>query len=150
LKSAMNAEQVGSLLRPQALLEAREAHMEGRLPLSELRAREDAAIRDAVQKQRDIGIDWLSDGEMRRQSCLTDMADAVDGFVKQKVMLGWKGPGGGSEASSANAVGAKLRKARKLTGHEVPLMNSLAAGRYKVTLPAPSNFMVSSYKPGLT
>jgi 5-methyltetrahydropteroyltriglutamate--homocysteine methyltransferase len=83
------------------------------------------------------------------------MADAVEGFVRQKVVLDWKGPGGGLEASSANAVGAKLRKARKLTGHEVPILHSMAAcgagiGDFKMTLPAPSNFMVSSYKPGLS
>lgn len=150
MKTEYRAEHVGSLLRPPALLEARREHAEGRLPLSELRLQEDDAIRAAVEKQRDLGLDVLSDGEMRRGSWLTDMADAVDGFVRQKVMLGWKGPGGGAEASTANAVGAKLRKVRKLSGHEVPLMNGIAPGRFKVTLPAPSNFMVSSYKPGLT
>jgi len=64
--------------------------------------------------------------------------------------MDWKGPGGGLEASTANAVGAKLHKARKLTGREVPLLRSLAPGEFKVTLPAPSNFMVASYKRGVT
>jgi 5-methyltetrahydropteroyltriglutamate--homocysteine methyltransferase len=91
-----------------------------------------------------------TDGEMRRGSWLTDMADAVQGFVPEKVMLDWKGPGGGPEASSANAVGAKLRKARQLTGHELPFLRASAPGQFKITLPAPSNFMVTSYKPGLT
>jgi 5-methyltetrahydropteroyltriglutamate--homocysteine methyltransferase len=146
----IRAEHIGSLLRPANLLAARTAYAEGRLPETELRSIEDAAIRDAIQKQRDVGLDVLSDGEMRRGSWLTDMADAVDGFVRQKVMLDWKGPGGGHEASSANAVGARLRKARKLLGHELPIVKALAKGAYKVTLPAPSNFMVSSYKYGLT
>jgi 5-methyltetrahydropteroyltriglutamate--homocysteine methyltransferase len=144
------AEQVGSLLRPPELLRARAAHSEGRLPAAELQLLEDLAIKAAIQKQRDIGLDILSDGEMRRGSWLTDMADAVDGFVRQKVMLDWKGPGGGLEASSANAVGAKLRKVRKLTGHELPHLLALAPGQFKITLPAPSNFMLASYKPGLT
>jgi 5-methyltetrahydropteroyltriglutamate--homocysteine methyltransferase len=155
MKPEFRAEQVGSLLRPPELLRARAAHAEGTLPPAELQMLEDAAIREAIQKQRDIGLDILSDGEMRRGSWLTDMADAVDGFVRQKVILDWKGPAGGQEASSANAVGAKLHKARKLTGHELPVLQSLTArgfqlGDFKVTLPAPSNFMVSSYKPGLT
>jgi 5-methyltetrahydropteroyltriglutamate--homocysteine methyltransferase len=150
MKKELRAEQVGSLLRPPGLLRARTAHSEGQLPAAELQFLEDLAIREAIQKQRDIGLDILSDGEMRRGSWLTDMADAVDGFVRQKVMLDWKGPGGGLEASSANAVGAKLRKARKLTGHELPLLQTLAAGEFKITLPAPSNFMLASYKPGLT
>jgi 5-methyltetrahydropteroyltriglutamate--homocysteine methyltransferase len=150
MRTEFRAEHVGSLLRPPEVLQARAAHAEGRLPASELQRLEDLAIRDAIQKQRDIGLDILSDGEMRRGSWLTDMADAVDGFIRQKVMLDWKGPGGGLEASSANAVGGKLRKARKLTGHEVPLLRSVAPGQFKITLPAPSNFMVASYKPGIT
>jgi 5-methyltetrahydropteroyltriglutamate--homocysteine methyltransferase len=150
MKNEFRAEQVGSLLRPPELLRARAANREGHLPADELQLLEDLAIRDAIQKQRDIGLDILSDGEMRRGSWLTDMADAVDGFVPEKVMLDWKGPGGGLEASSANAVGAKLHKARKLTGHELPLLQSVAAGEFKITLPAPSNFMLASYKPGVT
>jgi 5-methyltetrahydropteroyltriglutamate--homocysteine methyltransferase len=150
MKKEFRAEHVGSLLRPPELLEARVTHSEGRMPAEELQFLEDLAIRDVLQKQLDIGLDILTDGEMRRGSWLTDMADAVDGFVPQKVMLDWKGPGGGLEASSANAVGAKLRKARKLTGHELPFLQSLVEGQFKITLPAPSNFMLASYKPGLT
>jgi 5-methyltetrahydropteroyltriglutamate--homocysteine methyltransferase len=150
MKRDFRAEQVGSLLRPPELLKAREAYTEGVLPLEDLRQAEDTAICDAVRKQRDIGLDILTDGEMRRGSWLTDMAEAVDGFVQQRVVLDWKGPGGGHEASSANAVGAKLRKTRKLTGHEVFQMQLLAPGEFKITLPAPSNFMVASYKPGVT
>jgi len=144
MKKEFRAEHVGSLLRPPELLQARAAHA------PELSLLEDLAIKDAIRKQRDIGLDILSDGEMRRGSWLTDMADAVDGFVGQKVMMDWKGPDGGLEASTANAVGAKLHKARKLTGHELPFLQALIPGQFKITLPSPSNFMLSSYKPGLT
>jgi 5-methyltetrahydropteroyltriglutamate--homocysteine methyltransferase len=150
MKTDIRAEQIGSLLRPAELLEARAAFAEGRIPASELSRIEDNAIRDAIRKQRDIGLDVITDGEMRRGSWLTDMADAVEGFVRDKVILDWKGPGGGAEASTANAVGAKLRKTRKLTGHELGSLTTQAAGRFKITLPAPSNFMVASYKRGLT
>jgi 5-methyltetrahydropteroyltriglutamate--homocysteine methyltransferase len=144
--TSYRAEQVGSLLRPRALLEARSANV----PLETLREAEDQAIAAALARQRSLGIDVLSDGEFRRGSWLTDMADAVDGFVRQRVILDWKGPGGGPEGSSALAVGAKLHKARKLTGHETPFLKREAKGPFKVTVPAPSNFLVSSYKPGLT
>ena len=150
MKTDFRAEHVGSLLRPAELLEARAAFAEGRIPASELSRLEDAAIANAIRKQRDIGLDIYTDGELRRGSWLTDMADAVEGFVRDKVILDWKGPGGGAEASSANAVGAKLRKVRKLTGHELGSLTALSAGRFKITLPAPSNFMVASYKRGLT
>jgi 5-methyltetrahydropteroyltriglutamate--homocysteine methyltransferase len=140
------AEQVGSLLRPPELLQARAAQV----PVDQLRAAEDNAIRDALRKQKENGVAIFTDGEMRRGSWLTDMAEAVEGFVREKVMLEWKGPGGGTEASTANAVGGKLRKARQLTAHEVPFLKNAAPGPFKVTLPAPSNFMVASYKPGIT
>src|ERR1700689_2547140 len=130
MKKEFRAEHVGSLLRPPELLQARAAFAEGRLPAPHLHLLEDLSIKGAVQKQRDIGLDILSDGEMRRGSWLTDMADAVDGFVRQKVMMDWRGPGGGLEASSANAVGAKLHKARKLTGHEIPFLQSVAPGQF--------------------
>jgi len=142
----LRAEQVGSLLRPAELLRAR-ANQTTR---DELRAIEDHAITEALAKQRAIGISVLTDGEMRRGSWLTDMADAVEGFVREKVMLEWKGPGGGAEASTADAVGGKLRKKRKLTDYELPLLKQEARGPFKVTLPAPSNFIVASYKPGIT
>jgi 5-methyltetrahydropteroyltriglutamate--homocysteine methyltransferase len=144
------ADQVGSLLRPTELLQARAAFTAGRGSEDELRQAEDRAIADALRKQREVGISIYSDGELRRGSWLTDMADAVEGFVPEKVMLEWKGPGGGAEASTANAVGARLRKTRKLTAHELPFLKKSAPGPFKVTLPAPSNFMLASYKRGLT
>jgi len=150
MATRFRAEQVGSLLRPPQLLEARAAHSAGRLPLEQLRIKEDQAILAALAKQRAIGLGVLSDGEMRRGSWLTDMADAVEGFVSQKVTLEWKGPGGGLEGSTAQAAGAKLQKVRKLTGHELPLLKHEALADFKITLPAPSNFVLASYKPGVT
>ena len=153
------AEHVGSLLRPPELLAARAAHDPARAAHDparaahdddRLRSAEDRAIRDALEKQRQLGLDVYTDGEMRRGSWLTDMADAVEGFVPERVALEWKGPGGGTEGSTALAAGAKLRKVRKLTGHELPFLKKAAAGPFKITLPAPSNFMVASYKAGLT
>jgi 5-methyltetrahydropteroyltriglutamate--homocysteine methyltransferase len=144
------AENVGSLLRPAELLRAREAYAQGSLPQDELHAKEDRAILEAFDGQRRCGIDIFTDGELRRGSWLTDMAEAVEGFVPDKVILDWKGPGGGAEGSTAQVVGAKLRKARKLTAYEMPLLKKSAPGPFKITLPAPSNFMVASYKPGVT
>jgi len=74
----------------------------------------------------------------------------VDGFVSERVPLEWKGPGGGVEGSTVNAAGAKLRKVRKMTGHELPFLKKTTRGPFKVTLPAPSNFMLASFKAGIT
>lgn len=144
------AEQVGSLLRPPELLQARIEHAEGKLNHEELQSMEDRAILAGLEKQRQIGLDIFTDGEMRRASWLHDMAEAVEGFVPHRVMLEWKGPGGAVEGSNALAAGAKLRKVRKMTGHELPFLKKAAPGPFKVTIPAPSNFMLASYQPGIT
>ncbi len=150
MPATFRAEHIGSLLRPAELLQARAAHAAGELPLEQLRAAEDRVILQILEKQNQLGLDVVTDGEMRRGSWLTDMADAVDGFVSERVPLEWKGPGGGVEGSTAHAAGAKLRKLRKMTGHEVPFLKKNARGPFKVTLPAPSNFMLASYKAGIT
>ena len=144
------AEQVGSLLRPPELLRARARHAEGKLSQDELRSVEDRAIMNGLEKQRQVGLDIFTDGEMRRASWLHDMAGAVDGFVPQRVMLEWKGPGAAVEGSNALAAGAKLRKVRRLTGHELPFLKKTAPGPFKITIPAPSNFMLASYQTGIT
>jgi len=150
MPARFRAEQVGSLLRPAELLQARAAHGESKISLEELRAKEDHAIRQALEKQRRVGIDILSDGEMRRGSWATGMAEAVEGFVAQRVELEWKGPGGGREGSTLLAAGAKLKKTCKLTAHELPFLKKHAPGAFKLTVPAPSNFVLASYKAGVT
>jgi methionine synthase II (cobalamin-independent) len=150
MSSRLRAEQVGSLLRPPDLLAARSAFADGRIDLTALRSREDAAIRQAVARQRDAGVDVYVDGEMRRASWLTEMADAVDGFEADSILLEWHGPGGGVEKTTAKIVGNRLRKRRMLTEHELPLLKAIGAVPFKITLPAPSNFVPTGFKPGVT
>src|SRR5947209_7964515 len=57
------AEHIGSLLRPPALLQARLEHAAGRLGRAELAAVEDAAIRNVVRLQEDVGLHVVTDGE---------------------------------------------------------------------------------------
>jgi 5-methyltetrahydropteroyltriglutamate--homocysteine methyltransferase len=144
------AEQVGSLLRRREVLKARAQRAAGEIPIEQLCAAEDRAIRAALEQQRRVGIDIFTDGEMRRGSWLTDMAEAVDGFVPNRVTLEWKGPSAGVEGSTALVAGAKLRKTRKLTAEELPFLKSASPGPFKITLPAPSNFVLASFKPGIT
>ena len=149
-KPPFRADHVGSLLRPPALLQARAAAAEGRLGADALRAAEDEAIRDALRRQREVGLDVVTDGEFRRGSWLTSMADAVDGFVPEGIVIRWYGPGGGEESSTARVAGARLEQTRRLTGDEVPFLAQHAGAPFKVTVPTASSFLLVSYKPGLT
>jgi 5-methyltetrahydropteroyltriglutamate--homocysteine methyltransferase len=148
--TTFRADQVGSLLRPPALLRAREARAAGTLSEESLRAEEDAAILKALEGQRRVGLGIFTDGEFRRGSWITDMAEAVEGFVPQSRSIQWYGPGGGVEPSTSQVVGARLRRRRRLTEVETSFLARHAPGPYKVTLPAPSNFYVVSWKDGVT
>jgi 5-methyltetrahydropteroyltriglutamate--homocysteine methyltransferase len=76
------ADHVGSLLRPPELLRAREEHAAGRIDDGGLRAAEDAAIRDVVALQRDVGLRTATDGEFRRASWHMDFIYSLDGISK--------------------------------------------------------------------
>lgn len=73
------ADHVGSLLRPAEVLQARAEHIQGRLTLEQLRAIEDQAILSALEMQRQVGIDIISDGEFRRSWFSGGIAEAVKG-----------------------------------------------------------------------
>ena len=150
MADAYRADHVGSLLRPPDLLAARAAHADGRLTADPLRKAEDDAILQALELQRQVGLDVVTDGEFRRGSWLTGMADAVDGFVADRIMVEWHGPGGGAEASTARVVGGRLEQKRRLTGEEVAFLRAHARAPFKVTVPTPSSFLLVSFKPGLT
>ena len=76
------ADHVGSLLRPPALLKAREDHAAGRIDDDELRAVEDEAIRQAVALQRDVGLRSATDGEFRRAAWHMDFIYSLDGISR--------------------------------------------------------------------
>ena len=66
LNPPFRAEHVGSLLRPAELLEKRSQFQAQLVTAEELRAVEDAAIAAVVKLQQDVGIQSITDGEMRR------------------------------------------------------------------------------------
>jgi 5-methyltetrahydropteroyltriglutamate--homocysteine methyltransferase len=150
-ESRFRADHVGSLLRPQALLEARAAYASGGLGEADLARQEDQAILEAIELQRQIGLDVYTDGEFRRGTWLGDMAEAVEGFEPASIMLHWYSAGGeATEASTSHIVGAPLRSRRRLTGHESPILKEHAPGPFKMTMPSPSVFQISSYASGTT
>jgi 5-methyltetrahydropteroyltriglutamate--homocysteine methyltransferase len=74
------ADHVGSLLRPDHLLKARDDHAAGRIDADELRSVEDEAIRDVVRMQEDVGLQSATDGEFRRTSWHMDFIYQLGGI----------------------------------------------------------------------
>lgn len=73
------ADHVGSLLRPQAVKEARAKRAAGEISADELRAVEDEAIRAVVAKQEAIGLKAATDGEFRRAFWQIDFLERLEG-----------------------------------------------------------------------
>lgn len=150
--NAIRADQVGSLLRPPALLQARIDFSVERLDLVGLRAEEDRAVLDALGHQRDCGVDVYSDGEYRRASFQAGFADAVDGFTPADVpSLPWKG-GERSEPPTwrGYVVTGRLRARARVAGVEATFLREHAPGPYKITLPSPTMYALGAFRPGVT
>jgi len=159
------ADHVGSLLRPQKVLDAHDAYEKGSMTLAQLREIEDAAILEAIKMQRDLGFEAVSDGEYRRSSWAGDFFDYVDGYVDGPlpIRFDWRMPDGASrqqaQASTAVAdvlsvpmqrgrvVGERLRQKSRLTEHESKFMKEHAGGPYKVTQPAASYIVTRGFSP---
>jgi 5-methyltetrahydropteroyltriglutamate--homocysteine methyltransferase len=78
-KPPFRADHVGSLLRPQALHEARAAHRRGEITAMDLRKVQDVHIRDVVKLQEEVGIPAVTDGEFRRDFWHIDFLHGFDG-----------------------------------------------------------------------
>ncbi len=77
---AYRAHHIGSLLRPQELIDARDAFKAGKLPHEELQVIEDRCIRDLVAMQESLGLKSVTDGEFRHSSIAsTDFILGLEG-----------------------------------------------------------------------
>jgi 5-methyltetrahydropteroyltriglutamate--homocysteine methyltransferase len=82
------ADQVGSLLRPQELKEAREKFAKGEIARAALAETEDRLIRAAVQRQEAAGLQGITDGDFRRQSWSSDFLTAIGGVRQEAAPAG--------------------------------------------------------------
>src|SRR5262245_28712517 len=67
-KPPFRADHVGSLIRPDNLIKAREQAANNEIGADELRRIQQAAIRDVVRLQEELGLKVVTDGEYNRQS----------------------------------------------------------------------------------
>ena len=140
------ADQVGSLLRPTELIEARHADA----PADQVRALEDRHVLRVLARQREVGLDVVTDGELRRKNFMSDLTDAVDGFNTDDIAARpWRGASA-KVSSVTGIVVAKLAQRRALTGAELPFLRAHATGPVKLTLPSATQFPAIAYKRGVT
>jgi 5-methyltetrahydropteroyltriglutamate--homocysteine methyltransferase len=85
-KGPFRADHVGSLQRPEWLLEARQKFKAGDIDAAELRAQEDKAIADVVKMQEEIGLQSITDGEFRRENFHFDFLSKIGGVDFRRMM----------------------------------------------------------------
>jgi 5-methyltetrahydropteroyltriglutamate--homocysteine methyltransferase len=82
------ADHVGSLLRPKALHEARAKFANGEMEASELKEVEDREIERVIEKQEEVGLQAVTDGEFRRSWWHLDFLWGLDGTEKHVMDTG--------------------------------------------------------------
>jgi 5-methyltetrahydropteroyltriglutamate--homocysteine methyltransferase len=141
VKPFYRADQVGSLLRPAALLAARERYRRGEISGDALREAEDAAIEAVIAKQEAVALPVVTDGEFRRENWYEHFIGALDGV---RIEDG-KNPAFAHTAESTvhyvpkNVVTvAKLERPQPILVRDFAFVAERARRPAKITLPSPS------------
>src|ERR1700726_989654 len=99
------ADHVGSLLRPNALKEAREKRAKGEMSAADLATIEDREIERVIRRQEDVGLQSVTDGEFRRSWWHLDFLWDLDGVERYVMDQGVAFAGVQTRAEGARVVG---------------------------------------------
>ncbi|MCB9156262.1 MAG: 5-methyltetrahydropteroyltriglutamate--homocysteine S-methyltransferase [Caldilineaceae bacterium] len=133
------ADQVGSLMRPRAVLQARQDAAIGKITAAELRHIEDEHIAAAVKKQEAVGLQGITDGEFRRAFFHLDFLEQLAGVTVT----------GAIEASSDAqekvgftppklSVTGKLRHVKNIQVDDFNFLKAQVSRTPKVAIPSPT------------
>ena len=132
------ADHIGSLLRPQALRQAFRAFSENRSSESELRAAQDAAIRDVLRLQEDCGLQVATDGEFRRFSYWEKFVRLTEGLEVREAVFRFHDAHGHESDFTAPYAAGKVRRPVPIALDEFDFVRQNTRATPKITLPAPS------------
>ncbi|WP_420829080.1 5-methyltetrahydropteroyltriglutamate--homocysteine S-methyltransferase [Brevibacillus fulvus] len=132
------ADQVGSLLRSDRIKTARSQKAAGTLSAEQLRAIENEEITRIVQKQKELGLQAVTDGEFRRAYWHFDFLEHLDG------VQGYT-PESGIQFKQAQSIAHAVKVVGKLGFSDHPMLKDYKflheiAGQHaaKMTIPSPS------------
>lgn len=141
---------VGSWPRPSDLLRAQRAKRAGELSEADFEARADDAVREVLRVQEACGLDLVTDGEQRRDSFFSFVAERLDGVrlmtlaemleivedkaAFERILRTLDVPS--YSISNATCVGP-VRRTRPLAVHEARFVRQHTDRPVKVALPGP-------------
>jgi 5-methyltetrahydropteroyltriglutamate--homocysteine methyltransferase len=132
------ADHVGSLLRPNALKEARELRTAGKISPEQLKEVEDREIKRIIKKQEEVGLQSITDGEFRRSWWHLDFLWGLDGaeFYDMK-------KGAAFAATNTRPEGVQVTGKLDMVGihpmvEHFKFVKKHTSRTPKITIPAPS------------
>lgn len=138
-----HADVVGSLLRPPELLEARKQLATGTISPERFKEIEDRAVDQATALQEGVGLEVVTDGEMRRESFQSQMTASVRGFGEFNLdafLWGdWYDEKGVHRKPRPPSLGVvqKLVRRRYLSAEEFVYLKTKTTRTPKITIPSP-------------
>ena len=129
------ADQVGSLLRPPELREARAKAKAGALAPARLKEVEDRCIRAAVARQESLGLRAVTDGEYRRDFWHLDFMGQLEG-------VGMTAPVGmvfqAEDVPPMATITGRVRCTKPVMVDHFAFLKSVAKATPKLTIPSPA------------
>jgi 5-methyltetrahydropteroyltriglutamate--homocysteine methyltransferase len=141
-KPPFRADHVGSLIRPDALLNARQAAEKGEIPASELTRIQHDSIRDVVRLQEEIGLQVVTDGEYNRFAWQRDFLLKFNNVrqVASKLTVRFHSAAGTRDHSppSLQVTGELSRRPGGIFVDDFRFLKSVAHVTPKMTIPSPT------------
>jgi 5-methyltetrahydropteroyltriglutamate--homocysteine methyltransferase len=142
-KPPFRADHVGSLIRPAALIEAREKAEKKQIANAELRRVQQTAIRDVVRMQEELGFKLVTDGEYNRHSWHRDFMLKFQNvrMIPSKLTVRFHSADGDREHSPPTMqVSGKLARpdGGGIFVDDFKFLASIARAMPKITLPSPT------------
>ncbi len=137
MKPPFRADHVGSLLRPPELLKDKRN-----------REIQDRAVRAVVRKQEAIGLEGITDGELRRDWWHLDFLSQLEGVTLREN----PGPkfGGSEEQPPIPTVTGKLRYAKPIMVEDFSFLRKNTGKTAKFTIPSPSMLHLRAGRAGIS
>ncbi len=139
----LRADVVGSLLRPDAIHQARAQHAAGAITREDLWKIETGCIEQAVALQRECGLKVATDGEFHRRHWFMDFIEQIDGVgFAGGLPTKFQTEQGSIEFAPPRVVTkSKLRRTKPLAGRDFADLNPIA-NKYgvmaKQAIPSPT------------
>lgn len=139
---------VGSFLRPEKLKEARAAFAKGSISEGELKKVEDEAIVDLIQKQKEVGLQVITDGEFRRSWWHLDFMWGLNGVEKESITQGYNFAHKETRAETARLTGKISGENHPFVAHFSFIQQYATNGvTARQTIPAPAQFLQELQRP---